>query len=245
MAKPASRPHTILITGATDGIGLLLAEDYAARGHKVLATGRRSLIKDQDFFKHSNITYIRADQARPQQAAENIANAMRELKWTQLDLAILNAATGWFGDPCDENPKQISQQITINLTAPIYITKALAPWLAIDHGKLVLIGSTAIKGQGNFATYAATKAGLDGFARSLREEWRDVADVLMIHPGPMRTNMHGKVGLKLGASRLFYMAPKRATRAVQRAVRGRDKRRNLTRIYGLGSLFSSKKEGRL
>ena len=47
----------ILITGATDGIGLLLARAYAKRGHNVLATGRRGIANDQEFFKFSNITY--------------------------------------------------------------------------------------------------------------------------------------------------------------------------------------------
>ncbi|MEE9315285.1 MAG: SDR family NAD(P)-dependent oxidoreductase [Rhizobiaceae bacterium] len=245
MAKLTPRPHTILITGATDGIGLQLAKDYAARGHKVLATGRRSLITDEDFFGVPNITYTRADQARPQQAAENIANAMRELGWAQLDLAILNAGIGWVGDPSDEKPSEIAQQVTINLVAPIYITKALAPWLAAGKGKLALIGSTAIKGQGNFATYAATKAGLDGFARSLREEWRGKADVLMIHPGPIRTDMHAKAGLNIGAGRALFMSPKRASRAIQKAIRNNDKRRILSRSYGWRTLFAGGKEGRL
>ncbi len=245
MAKPTSRSHTILITGATDGIGLQLAKNYAARGHKVLATGRKPLINDEEYFETANIAYIRADQERPQQAAQNIANAMVELGWTQLDLAILNAATGWAGNPAEETPDQIDQQVRVNLTAPIIITKALSPWLFKGGGKLVFIGSTAIKGQGAFATYAASKAGLDGFTRSLREEWRGHAQVLMIHPRPIKTAMHAKAGLKVGAARIFFMSSKRAARAIQKSIRSGDRRRLLTRTYSMRSMFSGAKEGRL
>ena len=197
MARPEPRQHTVLITGATDGIGLILARSYAERGHRVLATGRRVIADDATFFGLPNITYIRADQSEPKPAAQTIANAMRDLGWTQLDLAILNGATGWTGDPADETPDEIRQQVDINLTAPILLSQALGPWLFVGRGKLALIGSTAIeKGQGAFATYAATKAGLDGFARSLRSEWQDRADVMIIHPGPTRTDMHKKAGLK-------------------------------------------------
>ncbi len=245
MTKPAPRPHTILITGATDGIGLILAKNYANQGHKVLATGRKPLINDEEYFGSPNITYIRADQDRPQQAAQNIANAMVELGWKKLDLAILNAGMGWTGNPSKELPDQIEQQVRVNLVAPVYIVKALSAWLFIDTGKLVLIGSTAIKGQGAFATYAATKAGLDGFARSLREEWRGRAEVLMLHPGPIRTSMHQKAGLNLGASRMLFMSPKRAAKAIQKSVRSQDKRRILNRSYSWRSIFSGGKEGRL
>ena len=133
MARKEPRAHTVLITGATDGIGLALAKSYAERGHRVLATGRQTLVKDQEFFDHPNITYIHADQETPKQAASNIASAMRELGWTQLDLAILNAATGWSGDPVDETPTGIEQQITVNFTASIFITQALAPWQTQQH----------------------------------------------------------------------------------------------------------------
>ena len=66
--KKRGRVHRILVTGATDGIGLLLARDYALRGHRVLATGRRSIANDEAYFKGTNITYVSADQADPKRA---------------------------------------------------------------------------------------------------------------------------------------------------------------------------------
>lgn len=246
MAKPDPRKHTVLVTGATDGIGLLLAKSYAARGHHVLATGRRSVEGDEAFFGTSRITYIRADQESPKLAAQTIASAMRDMGWTQLDLAILNGAMGWTGDPAEELPAHIARQIDVNLTAPIIISQALGPWLFVGKGKLVFVGSTVVKkGQGAFATYAATKAGLAGFVRSLRSEWDERADVMIVHPGPTRTAMHEKAGLKTGLVRMFFMSPKRAAKAIQLAVRKGDRQRFLTRRFGWRALLSGAKEGQL
>lgn len=246
MAKQEPRIHTVLITGATDGIGLLLAQSYAARGHRVLATGRRIITDDLDYFGHTNITYVTADQQNPKPAAQSIASAMRDMGWTQLDLAILNGAMGWTGRPQDEPANAIRTQVDVNLTAPVLISQALAPWLFVDHGKLVFVGSTVVKkGNGQFATYAATKAGLDGFARSLREEWVGKADILMVHPGPVRTKMHAKAGLNLGLVRLFFASPKRVARAIEFAVRRGDRRRILSRGFRWRSILSRRREGYL
>ena len=245
MARRELKSRNVLITGATDGLGLELAKAYASRGHRVVATGRQLLSNDLDFFGSPNISYIRADQSEPEAAARAIAQAMEKFQWQSLDLAILNAATGWTGHAADETPEQISDQITINLTAPVLISKAIAPLLFAAKGQLVMIGSTAAKGQSQFATYAATKAGLEGFVRSLREEWRNRAHVQIIHPGPTRTKMHAKAGLKTGFVRMFFMPTKRAVRAIQRSIRNRDGKRVLSKTYGWSSIFSSAKEGEL
>lgn len=246
MAKVETRRHTVLVTGANDGIGFELAQAYAKRGHHVLATGRQRIKNDEEFFGTKRITYIIADQSDPQQAAKAIARSMLEIGWTQLDLAILNAGIGWTGKPQEETTNSIRDQLAINLTAPVYIAGALAPWLFVGKGKLVLIGSTSVrKGAANFATYTASKAGLDGFARSLRSEWKGRADVLMIHPGPTRTTMHKKAGLELGAMRAMFISPKRASKAIQLAIRKGNQRRFISRTFGWRALFSRTPEGRI
>jgi len=211
-------PRTVLITGATDGIGLLLAQKYASIGCKVLATGRKPDVEFPEKKGGSNITYLRADQSAPQRSALAIVRAMDELGWKGCDLAILNAGVGWTGDPVDEPASEIEAQILINLRAPIQIAHAVAPRLLSAQGQLVFIGSTAHKGAASFATYSATKAGLRGVARSLHEEWRGRAKVQIIHPGPVRTSMHSKAGLKVGLARMLFANPKRAANAIMAAT---------------------------
>ncbi len=245
MAQDTGKARNILVTGATDGIGFLLAKSYASRGHRVLATGRQTLSDDAAYFGLPNITYVTADQAFPAQAAHAVDAAMERLGFEGLDLAILNAGVGWTGDPAAEPAEQIATQIDVNLSAPVMISATIAPLLFARQGQLVLIGSTAAKGQARFATYAATKAGLAGFARSLREEWQGRAHVQIIHPGPTRTAMHTKAGLNLGLARMMFMSPKRASKAIQKSVRNHERQRKLSWFYGLRALFSRAGEGRL
>ena len=138
----------------------------------------------------------------------------------------------------DFDPQEIERQIAVNFTSNVLITKALAPWLFIDHGRLAIIGSTAHKGAKGFATYAATKAAMAGFAKSLRSEWKDRASVSLIHHGPTRTAMHDKAGLSLGAARAFFMSTPRAGKSIEKAIRKGDDNRKLTRTFGWRAALS-------
>lgn len=247
MAKKNARPHTVLVTGATDGIGLLLARAYAKRGHNVLATGRRGIANDEEFFKFPNITYVTADQSDPRHAASTILAIMQDMGWEKLDLAILNGATAWTGPPYDEPINTIGDQLKVNLTSPIHLILGLTPMLHAANGRLVMIGSTSInKGHGEFATYVATKAALDGLSRALREEWRGKANVMIIHPGPTRTRMHAKAGLNVRFVRLFFMSPKKVARAIQVTIRrGNEGRKMITRFGCFMARFSWSGKGQL
>jgi len=246
LAEVQYDPLRILITGASCGLGFHLARDYAANGHDVMATGTRRIADDRMHFEQPGIAYVRADQSEPQRACAQIAEALNRLGWDALDLVVLNAGMGWAGDPVEEPAETISKQVAVNLTATVAITHMLAPPLFATKGKLALVGSTAsTKGNPTFATYAASKAAIDAFARALREEWKGKAEVIMLHPGPIRTDMHEKAGLKLGGVRKLFMKPQRAARAIERAIRKGDTRRSITRNYGWRSAFSKAREGEL
>ncbi|MDD9910401.1 MAG: SDR family NAD(P)-dependent oxidoreductase [Ahrensia sp.] len=246
MSETQHQPLRIVITGASDGLGYHLARNYAAHGHDVLTTGSRQINDERLYFDQAGIAYVRADQSEPQRAAGRIDEALDRLGWDRLDLVLLNAGVGWSGDPAEEKPDSVAWQVAVNLGAPVAIAHRLSSRLFAAEGKLVLIGSTAAaSGNARFATYAATKAALDAFARALREEWAGRAQVLMLHPGPIRTDMHAKAGLKLGLVRRFFMTPERVARAVAMAVRKGEAKRMITRAYGWRSLLSRPREGQL
>lgn len=211
-------PKYILITGGTDGVGLAMAKKYARYGHRVIVTGRKPLAHPETLFGDAAITYIRADQSEPFKAATRIEQAMETLGWKGCDLAILNAGVGWAGHPADEPASSIDEQIAVNLRAPVQIASAIAPRLFAVGGQITFIGSVAHKGAKGFATYAATKAGLHGLARSLREEWRGRVLVQMLHPGAMRTGMHSKAGLNVGVAKMMFANTSRATNAIMAAI---------------------------
>jgi NAD(P)-dependent dehydrogenase (short-subunit alcohol dehydrogenase family) len=205
-------PCNVLITGGTDGIGLRLARRYQDTGARVAVTGRRA---PEEVARLSGISYIRADQNTPDHAALAVLEGLAGLGWQHCDIAILNAGCGQMCDPLEESAKNLCQTLAVNLTATILIAHALAPMLgSANHGRLVLIGSTSHKGAKRFASYAATKAGLHGFARSLHEEWRGRINVQIIHPGPTGTDMHAKAGFDPGWIRRFFLNPDDAARMI-------------------------------
>lgn len=208
-------PRNILITGGTSGIGLALVERLSAR-HRILVTGRKpgnrlnTLIAERP-----DTEFLHLDNSDPSAISKLLSRHLKEKGWDRLDNAVLNAGTGHVSDPSDELSEKIENTMTVNLTANIALAHCLYPPLQKAAGKLTFVGSTARKGAPNFASYAASKAALHGFARGLKEEWRGRVSVQIIHPGPTRTEMHAKAGLKLGRVRALFADPDAMARMIE------------------------------
>ena len=217
----------VVITGATDGIGACLARDYARAGAHLLLTGRRPEADVPPLAPTAS--YVRADQREPVEAAGRILTAVQRRGWDDVDVAILNAGTGLVADPAGD--ERVVEQIDVNLTSTIVIARALAPFLLNSAGVLCIVGSAARRGAPRFAAYAASKAGLHGFARSLAEEWRGRAHVQVLHPGATATGMHAKAGFDPGLATVAFQPVERVARGIERAVRGRRRSGGLSRLY--------------
>jgi len=185
---------TVLITGATAGIGLELARLYAQEGARLVLVGRRDRAELDDRL-FSRATYCRADLARSD-APEIVRSFLAEHAIESLDLLVHNAAVAQYGSIADEAPQVIAEQVAVNVAAPVGLTKALAAVLERAGGKVVFVSSVvADLPCADFAVYAATKAALDGFARSLHVEWRGRIDVQVVHPGAVKTGFHVKASV--------------------------------------------------
>jgi NAD(P)-dependent dehydrogenase (short-subunit alcohol dehydrogenase family) len=232
-------PRNVLITGATSGIGLALATRLAPR-HRLLVTGTRmsdelNALAD----KSPDLRFLKLDQRKPETAAAALKSAIRKRGWHHLDNAVLNAGIGQMLDPSREPAQSIRDTLAVNLTSNIAIAHMLFPLLETRQGKLTLIGSTAHRGSSRFSSYAASKAGLHAFFRSLREEWRGRVDVQILHLGPTRTAMHNKAGYDPGLLRLLFVSPQDMAAMMEKAIaRGRPVQ-NLTlfRFYNGSSIL--------
>lgn len=183
---------TILITGATDGLGLALARHYRKQNRAVLAVGRRSYT-DLDAPPFPPDRYLQIDLALAD-ADLTLVRSLNALDAGPLDLVVHNAGTGFYGPAEEQKESDIEILVNLNFTAPIQLTRALTGRLQKSGGKVVFIGSVAASMPSPlYATYAATKRGLEGFARSLRVEARGKYRVQVIHPGAMRTGFHRKL----------------------------------------------------
>ncbi len=207
---------TALLTGATGGIGQAIAHNLAARGVRLILTGRRraELERLGDDLGVETIVCdlsVRADVDRL--AGEAVAAGV--------EILIANAAvpaTGWL---VDLPPEQIDGMLDVNLRAPIVLARALAPVMAArGRGHMVFISSLSGKFAGPASSiYSATKFGLRGFALGLREDLRPRGvGVSVLAPGFIRdAGMYVKSGVKLPPG-VGTKSPQEVADAVIRAI---------------------------
>ena len=216
-------PRTILLTGATDGIGLALARIWHGRGERLVLHGRRALEDapgEGGLFTSS--TYCSADLAAADGPAR-IEAFLDEHGFDTLDLLVHNAGTGYYGELAAQSDASIRDVVRVNLEAPVELTHRLLPRLRGARGRVVFVSSVAPSLPcPDFAVYAGTKAGLDGFARSLSVELEGEVGVQVIRPGATRTGMHEKVGMPLDGVGRFPPAQQVAAEIARAVDRGGD-----------------------
>jgi short-subunit dehydrogenase len=156
-----------LVTGASSGIGREVARRLAAAGARVLAHGRNAAaLADLD------ATPLIADLAEPGAGGRLAEVALAAAG--RVDIVVANAGLGWAGPFAEMPPEIAARLLAVNLAAPIDLTRALLPQFGDRPGYLIYVTSIAGRmGVAGEAVYAATKAGLDGFAESLRFELHD------------------------------------------------------------------------
>ncbi len=158
-----------LVTGGSSGLGAALARRLATRGARVLVHGRdeaRAHAVAEEI--HGDV--LLADLADPD-APDDLARRALAVHG-RVDLLVNNAGIGWSGPFTQMPPDFIGHLVTVNLTAPIRLSRALIPgMIGQRHGHVCFIGSVAGRtGVAGESTYAATKSGIDVFAESLRLE---------------------------------------------------------------------------
>jgi short-subunit dehydrogenase len=214
---------TVLITGASAGIGRALAVEYARSGARVLGVGRRSFpaalaghMLPED--------YCAADLGRADAAA--VVHDFLSIRGvTSLDILVHNAAVGWYGPAAEQDAAAVDELLAVNLYAPIALTHALLPRVRAAQGTIAFVSSLhSVLPTPDFAVYTATKAALDGFARNLRLEEAGAVAVVVLWPGPTRTQMHSSSGVpqdRIKSER--YAVPEAVARQMATAI---DRRRS-------------------
>ncbi|KPI33598.1 short-chain dehydrogenase/reductase SDR [Actinobacteria bacterium OV450] len=205
---------TVLLTGVTGGIGLTLARTLAAKGAKLVVTGRR-----EDALKavadELGARAVLADLAD----ASDVARLAEECPET--DILIANAALPSSGDVLDYTPEQIDRSLAVNLRAPIMLARLLAPRMVdVGQGHIALIGSISGKAATKSSSlYNATKFGLRGFALAFRQDLHGTGvGVSLVQPGYVRdAGMFAATGAKTPAG-ARTVSPGQVARGVVRAV---------------------------
>jgi len=217
---PAQR---VLITGASGGIGQALVDELAAAGARLLISGRRPEALEATAARHPDrITALPADLTRAEERARLVA-AAREAGITMLINAAGVNRVALFTEGSDA---EIERPVTLTLTAPLQLPRALLPQLmAARQGWVITLGSTfGTLGYPGQVGYCATKFALRGFSQALRRELADTrVRVLHVSPRATRTAMNAPEVEAMNAALGNAMdSPARVAQAVRSAVeRGR------------------------
>ena len=185
---------TVLVTGATGGIGQAIARAFAARGATLILTGRRADVLEP-LAQEVGGRAIPCDLASREDLERLAAEA------SELDVLVANAALPASGDLTELTQEQIDRMLEVNLRAPVALARALAPGM-IERGRghMVFISSLAGKAASPASSiYSATKFGLRGFALGAREDLRPHGvGVSLVLPGFIReAGMFADAGIEL------------------------------------------------
>ena len=146
---------TVLVTGATSGIGQAIARGFANSGKQVLAVGVGSLPADEP-----NLSYAELD-------VQDEA-AITEMITPLSDLAVVVNAAGIIQRGAEHNPAIFHRVIDINLTGTMRVCAAARPALAANNGAIINIASMlSYFGGGLVPGYSASKGGIMQLTKSL------------------------------------------------------------------------------
>jgi uncharacterized protein len=194
------RAQTVLLTGASSGIGAAFAGALAARGARLVLVARRAdrLESTADELRRATdarIEVIPADLAQPA-AAEHLHRTVtaRGLHVTGL---INNAAVGSFDLFAGADPERLAAEIAVDVLAPVRLTAAFLPrMVSAGHGFVVnLAGVSGYLPSPRMAVYSATKAFVLSFTESLWTELRGTGvTAFAVSPGATATGFTSGMG---------------------------------------------------
>jgi len=188
---------TALITGGNRGIGLEVARQLAAAGHRVIL-GCRSL-KDGKVAatalseKGAEARALRLDVAKPASIAAALAQLERET--IEIDVLVNNAGVYRHGDSFSATMEDVRESMEVHLFGPLALCRGLVPGMAKrGYGRVVNVSS----GYGAFsdglpgaASYSLSKAALNAMTLKLASETSKKVKINAACPGWVRTRMGG------------------------------------------------------
>ncbi|WP_458781175.1 SDR family NAD(P)-dependent oxidoreductase [Arthrobacter sp. D3-16] len=174
------RGSTVLVFGASSGIGLELVQQLEAEGALVVGQSRTG-----------NGTYV--------EDRKCVAQALASAAATHghLDHVILTAGVLSVGPLAQLTDEQLHHDVDVNLTAAFIVAQESQKYLAESKGSLTLFASSSYtRGRANYTVYSATKAAIVNLTQALADEWSsDGIRVNCVSPSrtatPMRTRAFG------------------------------------------------------
>ena len=216
-----------LVSGASAGIGVALAEELAAGGTHLLLTARRLDRLEKlaaDLRKKYEIqTQVFAADLAKREAPEKIFEHTKE-EGLRIDLLINNAGFGQYGELHKVEKQRLVDMVEVNCTAVVHLTRLFLPdMVARRAGDILIVASTAaFQAVPYISTYAASKAFDLYFAEGLAEEMKPHGiRVCALCPGSTESEFHTVAGQEKFTAKHQEPADKVARTGLQALVAGK------------------------
>ena len=193
--------RSVVITGASTGIGWAASKLMLARGYRVFGSVRRQADADRLKLEFGAqfipLLFDITDEAAVQSAAREVRST---LAGETLFGLVNNAGIAVAGPVLGLSADQFRRQMDVNLIGPIIATQAFGPLLGADRslkgspGRIIMVSSLAGRtGNPLVSAYSASKHALEGLSESLRREMMLFGiDVIIVAPGAVKTPIWSK-----------------------------------------------------
>lgn len=205
---------TALVTGASSGIGMSIADMLVEEGYSVIGIGR-------SFTGEHPYETIECDLTDDAECDKTMRRIISE---NEIHILVNNAGVGFYGLHGELDTRDIRRMIRTNLEVPMVLADLCLPSIRRSQGWIFNITSvTAGKVNTHGAAYGATKAGLASFSESLFEEYRKHGvKVIDIRPDMTRTALYRNADFDCSDADGAYLLPSDVSEAVRDILKMRD-----------------------
>jgi short-subunit dehydrogenase len=194
---------TVLITGASMGIGRALALAWADEKATIVlsARGREALdrVAAEVTARGARAVVVPGDVTDEARRVELIGQAV---KHGGIDVLVNNAGRGFYAPVLDVDVEKLRELFELNVVAPLRLAQLAAPHLQVARGTVVMMSSVAgVVAAPRYAAYAASKFALEAISMALRAELAAVSvRVVVVRPGPVDTPFRAHATRSAGVS---------------------------------------------
>ncbi|XP_069364394.1 17-beta-hydroxysteroid dehydrogenase 14-like [Maniola hyperantus] len=187
----------VIVTGASSGIGAVIAEEFSAEGAKVVIVGRSEAKLNHVARSCTNYLIVRADLSRDEDVQKIIDETID--KFGRIDILVNNAGTYADASLLSGNlMESYDFIIRVNLRALIYLTSLAAPYIVKTKGNIInissIVGSIAPISSGSLC-YNVSKAAVNHFTTCIATELGEFGvRVNTVSPGPVYTEFIENTG---------------------------------------------------
>ncbi|MFW6753857.1 oxidoreductase [Pseudomonas glycinae] len=181
--------RTWLITGASRGFGILIAEQALRTADAVIATARNPQDITDRLGEHPNLLAVRLDVTREEEAHQAVAQGIK--RFGRIDVLINNAGFGVLGAVEETSASETERLFATNVFGLLNVTRAVLPHMRAQRsGRVINISSIGgYQAYVGWGVYGSTKFAVEGISEALHQELAPLGiHATVVEPGFFRTD---------------------------------------------------------